>query len=597
VLSLASMVQCRGPFCADRHSAGLFLAQQDPSQISSPASHDLMAGRKQAHSPSSQGSELSTEAEAQESDFVIVGAGSAGCVLAARLSENQKYNVTLLEAGGHDTNRWIHIPLGFGKTFADLSVNWGYETEADPGIAGRKIWWPRGKVLGGSSSINGLLYIRGQKEDFDLWRQLGNTGWSFQDVLPYFKRAEDRIGAVDEFHGVGGPIAVSDTVEPDPMSDAFIQSAVALGFPHNPDFNGSDQEGAGYHQTTIRRGRRCSTAVGYLRPAMRRPNLRVITHAASERILFEDRRAVGVVYTLPDGMKRTVRARREVIVSAGAINSPQLLMLSGVGPAAHLAEHGINVVQDLKGVGQNLQDHYTTPIKLKCTQPVTVNDIMLSTLRKLRAGIQYYGFRRGALARAVSAAALFARTRPEVASPDVKLSVSPFSADRPQDGLHPWSGFTLGSYQLRPESRGEIRLKSVRPDVPPLMIPNYLSATLDQETAVAGLKLCRTILAHPLMQSLVSSEYLPGPNVRSDDELLDYSRRYGSTSFHPTCTCKMGIDAMAVVDPQLRVHGTQALRVVDASIMPTVASGNTNAPTIMIGEKASDLIRTEASLT
>ncbi|HVH82172.1 MAG TPA: choline dehydrogenase [Stellaceae bacterium] len=524
-----------------------------------------------------------------EADFIVIGAGSAGCTVGARLSEDAGTSVLLLEAGGDDTNRWIHIPLGFGKTFADPSVNWCYETEPDAGAAGRKVFWPRGKVLGGSSSINGMVYIRGQAEDFDHWRQLGNAGWSFDDVLPYFKRAEHQVRGHDEFHGSGGPLCVSD-VEKHPIAEAFVEAAMALGFPRNDDFNGAKQDGVGYHQTTTRKGRRCSTAVGYLNPARGRANLRIETNALSEKILFEGKRAVGVLYR-QNGALKTARARREIIVCSGAINSPQLLMLSGVGPAAHLAQFGVPVVQDLAGVGQNLQDHYSAPIKLKAGLPVTVNDVMLSNVRKLKVGIQYYTLRTGPLAMISSPAALFAKTRPELATPDIKCSISPFSADRPQDGLHKWSGFTMIAYQLRPESRGEIRLKSPNPADPPAMIPNYLTDPIDQQTIVAGLKLCREVLAQPVLARFIAEEFQPGPAAQSDAELLQYARERGGTVYHPTSTCTMGTGPMAVVDPELRVHGIEGLRVADASVMPTVISGNTNAATIMIGEKLADMLR------
>jgi choline dehydrogenase len=532
---------------------------------------------------------MATASDTIEADFIVIGAGSAGCTIAARLSEDPATRVLLLEAGGDDTNRWIHIPLGFGKTFADPSVNWCYETEPDAGANNRRVFWPRGKVLGGSSSINGMVYIRGQAEDFDHWRQLGNTGWSFDDVLPYFKRAEHQVRGGDEFHGSGGPLCVSD-VERHPIAEAFIASATALGFARNDDFNGATQDGVGYHQTTTRNGKRCSTAVGYLRPARGRANLQVVTNALSEKIIVEGRRAVAVSYREGGGLK-TARARREIILCGGAINSPQLLMLSGIGPAAHLAQHGIAVVQDLPGVGQNLQDHYSAPIKLKAGLPVTVNDVMLSNVKKLKVGAQYYMFRTGPLAMISSPAALFARTRPELATPDIKCSISPFSADRPQDGLHKFSGFTLIAYQLRPESRGEIRLKSANPTDPPAMIPHYLSDPVDQQTIVDGLKLCRRILAHSSLARFVAEEFQPGPGVASDIQLLDYARQRGGTVYHPTSTCKMGVDAMAVVDPELRVIGVDGLRVADASVMPTVISGNTNAATIMIGEKLADIVR------
>jgi choline dehydrogenase len=525
-----------------------------------------------------------------EADFVIVGAGSAGCVMATRLSEDPSTRVVLLEAGGEDRNRWIHIPLGYGKTFADSSVNWCYEAEPDAGANGRRIFWPRGKVLGGSSSINGMVYIRGQHEDFDLWRQFGNTGWSSTDVLPYFKRAQHQVRGASEFHSTGGPLCVSDTSEHHPICEAFIAGAMELGYERNDDFNGAKQDGVGYHQTTTRNGKRCSTAVGYLHPVRNRPNLRVVTGALAEKILFEGKRAVGVAFR-EFGQPRTVRAAREVILCGGAVNSPQLLLLSGVGPADQLAQFGIPVVHELRGVGQSLQDHYSAPIKLKCRLPITVNDVMQSNVKKLKVGLQYYLFRTGPLTMAAGPAALFVRTRQELATPDVKISVAPFSSDKLQDGLHPWSGFGLTVYQLRPESRGEIRLKSANPTDPPAMLPNYLGTETDRRAIVDGLKIGRRILATSPMRHYVSEEYQPGASVTTDEQLLLHARNTGNTVFHPTSTCKMGVDAMAVVDPELRVYGIEGLRVVDASIMPTVISGNTNAATIMIGEKAADMVR------
>jgi choline dehydrogenase len=537
---------------------------------------------------------MTTRQDPIEADFVVVGAGSAGCAVAARLSEDPATRVLLLEAGGEDRNRWIHIPLGFGKTFADPSVNWCYETEPDPGASNRRVFWPRGKVLGGSSSINGLVYIRGQAEDFDHWRQLGNTGWSFDDVLPYFRRSEHQMRGADSFHGTGGPLCVSDVAQ-HPICEAFIRSAIELGFPRNDDFNGASQDGVGYHQTTTRNGRRCSTAVGYLRPAMQRTNLRVVTGALTEEILFEGRRATGAAYRR-EGRLCTVTAAHEVILCGGAVNSPQLLMLSGIGPEQHIREFGVPVVHHLPGVGQNLQDHYSAPIKLRCELPITVNDVMLSNAKKLKAGLEYYMFHRGPLSMISSPAALFARTRPELASPDIKISISPFSAERPQDGLHRFSGFTSIAYQLRPESRGEIKLKSPDPYDAPAVHSNYLATETDQRTIVAGLKLIRRILAHPHMQGFIEVEFQPGPAVESDADLLDYARRRGGTVYHPTSTCKMGSDPLAVVDAELRVHGVDGLRVADASVMPTVVSGNTNAATIMIGEKLADLVRQKMAL-
>jgi choline dehydrogenase len=533
--------------------------------------------------------------EVIEADFIVVGAGSAGCVMAARLTEDPATRVVLLEAGGQDDNRWIHIPLGFGKTFADPSVNWCYETEPDPGANGRRIFWPRGKVLGGSSSINGMVYIRGQHEDFDLWRQMGCAGWSATDVLPYFKRAEHQVRGPDPWHSTGGPLVVSDVADKHEIPEAFIRACNDLGYPTNPDFNGASQDGVGYHQTTTTNGKRCSTAKGYLHPVMDRPNLRVITGALAQRITFAGRRATGIDF-VQENLPHTVRARREVILCGGAINSPQLLLLSGVGPQEQLAAHGIELVKHSPGVGQAMQDHYSAPIKLKCRYPITVNDVMQSNLKKLRTGLEYYLLRRGPMAAISAQVALFARTRPELVTPDIKMSISIFSADRPQDGLHPWSGFTIIVYQLRPESRGEIRLKSANPQDPPAMIPNYLATETDRRTITDGLMLGRRILATPHMQHYLAEEFLPGPAVVNDAQMLEHARNCGGTVFHPTSTCKMGIDTMAVVDPELRVIGIDALRVVDASVMPTVVSGNTNAATIMIAEKAADLVRQRVPL-
>jgi choline dehydrogenase len=397
----------------------------------------------------------------------------------------------------------------------------------------------------------------------------------------------------DSFHGTDGPLCVSDVAQ-HPICEAFIAATTGLGFPRNDDFNGASQDGVGYHQTTTRNGKRCSTAVGYLRPAMQRANLNVVTGALTEKILFEGRRAVGVTFRRRGGLC-TACAAREVILCGGAVNSPQLLMLSGIGPQEHVGGFGIPVVHHLRGVGQSLQDHYSAAIKLRCKLPITVNDVMLSNARKLKAGLEYYMFHRGPLSMISSPAALFARTRPELASPDVKCSISPFSAERPQDGLHRFSGFTMIAYQLRPESRGEIKLKSPDPFDAPAVHPNYLAAETDRRTIVAGLKLCRQILATPHMQSFIEAEFQPGSAVESDEELLDYARRRGGTVYHPTSTCKMGSDPMAVVDAELRVHGIEGLRVADASIMPTVVSGNTNAAAIMIGEKAADMVRRPAA--
>ncbi len=526
-----------------------------------------------------------------EADVVVVGAGSAGCVIAARLSEDPSCRVVLLEAGGGDRHFWVHVPIGYGRTIADPRVNWCYSTEPEPHLGGRRLFWPRGKLLGGSSSINGLIYIRGQREDFDQWRQMGNAGWSYDDVLPYFRRAEDQVRGADEWHGTGGPLAVDDLRERHPICEAFIAGAVADGIPRNDDFNGATQEGVGYYQLTARRGRRCSAAVGYLRPARARPNLRIVTRAHAKRILFDGRRACGVVYRGPDGASVTVRARREVVLCGGAVNSPQLLMLSGIGPAAHLREMGIDVLQDLPGVGENLQDHYKASIALRCRLPITVNDMFASRLRMARYGAEYLLRRTGPLTIAAGQVGVFARTRPELATPDVQFHFIIFSADDMAKGLHTFPGFTLNVCQLRPESRGAVRLHSADPLAAPAIHPNYLATETDRRTMVAGMLLGRRLLARPEMAPYVAAEHAPGEAVRTEAEMLDYIRATGGTIYHPTGTCRMGPDPMAVVDAGLRVRGVDGLMVADASVMPTVVSGNTNAASIMIGEKAADLLR------
>jgi choline dehydrogenase len=527
-------------------------------------------------------------------DYIIVGAGSAGCVLAHRLTESGRHRVLLIEAGGEDRNPWIHIPLGYGKLFADPRVNWLYQSEPQPELNDRVIVQPRGKVLGGSSSINGLVYIRGQKEDFDYWRQLGNAGWSFDDVLPYFKKSEDQQRGPDDLHGTGGPLCVSDQSEPHELCDAFIEAGQQLGIPRNDDFNGHNQEGVGYFQLTSRRGRRCSTAVAYLRPARKRPNLAVVTNALTSRILFEGPEAVGVEF-LRDGQSFRAKARGEVILSAGAINSPQILQLSGVGPAALLRDFGLDVVADLAGVGENLQDHLQVRMIFKCTKPITLNDDIATIAGKLGVGMRYALWRKGPLTVSAGYAGGFFKTDPRLATPDVQTHFLNFSTDKMGTKLHNFSGFTASICQLRPESRGFVRLKSVDPAKPPAIQPNYLATELDRRTNVAGLKLLRRMMEMPAMQPYVESEYDPDPSVQTDDQWLSYCRERGSTIYHPTCSCKMGLDRTGVVDERLRVRGIARLRVVDGSIMPSVVSGNTNAAIIMIGEKGADMILRDAS--
>ena len=527
-------------------------------------------------------------------DYIIVGGGSAGCVLANRLSASGAHRVLLLEAGGEDRNPWIHIPIGYAKLFKNAKLNWLYESEPEPELHGRRIVQPRGKVLGGSSSINGLVYIRGQKEDFDHWRQLGNVGWSYDDVLPYFRRAEDQQRGADEFHGAGGPLCVSDQCEPHELCDAFIAAAAEMGIPRNDDFNGARQEGAGYFQTTSRRGRRCSAAVGYLRPARKRPNLRVLTEALALRVLFAGGEAAGVAFA-HQGETWQARASGEVILAAGAIATPPLLQLSGVGPKELLGHFGIAVVKDLPGVGENLQDHLQSRLVHRCTKPVTLNDDVASWTRSAGIGLRYALLRKGPLTISAGYAGGFFRTDPRLAAPDVQSHFLTFSTTAMGDKLHPLSGFTASICQLRPESRGSVRIKSADPAARPAIQLNYLSAETDQRTMVAGLKLLRRIMQAPALRPYIASEHEPGPSYVSDDDLLRHIRERASTIYHPTCTCRMGEDEGAVVDARLRLRGLGRLRVVDGSVMPALVSGNTNAAIIMIGEKGADMILEDAA--
>ena len=531
--------------------------------------------------------------EVSEFDYVIVGAGSAGCVLANRLSADGKNSVLLLEAGPRDTNLWIHVPLGYGRLFKEKTVNWMYQTEPEPGLDGRSVFQPRGKVLGGSSSINGLLYIRGQHQDYDRWRQHGNHGWGFDDVLPYFRKAEDQVRGADDFHGAGGPLPVSDLGHPDPLSAAFIAAAAETGLPVNHDFNGASQEGAGFFQTTTKHGRRASAAVAYLGSARRRNNLRIETSALAQRIVFEGRRAAAVEYRRAGALK-TARARREILVSGGAFNSPQLLQLSGVGPAELLRKHGIDVVLDAPGVGHDLQDHLQVRVVMRCSQAITLNDVVNSPVRKILTGLRYAAFRTGPLTIAAGTSGAFFRTDPRLATPDIQIHFLPFSTDKMGEKLHPFSGFTASVCQLRPESRGSLRIRSADPAAPPEIRVNYLATEVDRTANVEGLKMLRKILAAAALRPYVVEEVDPGAKAVTDEALLAHCRARGSTIYHPTSTCRMGNDPLAVVDQRLRLRGIDGLRVVDASAMPDLVSGNTNAVVIMIAEKASDMILQDA---
>jgi choline dehydrogenase len=531
--------------------------------------------------------------ETAEFDYVIVGAGSAGCVLANRLTADGKHSVLLLEAGPKDTNIWIHVPIGYGKLFKEKTVNWMYQTEPEPGLNGRQVFQPRGKVLGGSSSINGLLYVRGQHEDYDRWRQRGNVGWGYDDVLPYFKKAESQQRGADDYHGTGGPLSVSDWRHEDPLSEAFVKAAVESGIPFNPDFNGATQEGAGFFQTTTRSGRRASSAFSYLRPAKGRANLSVETSALAQRILFEGRKAKAVEYK-QNGNLRTARARKEVLVSGGAYNSPQLLQLSGVGPAELLKSHGINVMLDSPGVGNDLQDHMQVRIVTRCAKSITLNDIVNHPVRRVMAGARYALSRSGPLTVAAGTSGAFFKTNPRLATPDIQIHFIPFSTDKMGEKLHPFSGFTATVCQLRPESRGSLKIRSADPAAPPEIRINYLATETDRAAFIDGIRILRKILAAPALEAYSAGEVYPGSDKTSDEDLLDFCRKTGSTVYHPTSTCRMGNDPLAVVDQRLRVRGIEGLRVVDASVMPDLMSGNTNAPTIMIAEKASDMILEDA---
>ncbi len=541
---------------------------------------------------------------AEEScDYIIVGAGSAGCVLANRLSADPKNDVVILEAGGDDrpmhniknfwSNLMIHTPIGFGKTLNDKRVNWLYETEIDKGSGGRRHKWPKGKVLGGSSSINGLLYIRGQAADYDGWRQMGCEGWSYSDVLPYFKRAEHQERGEDEYHGTGGPLNVSDFTEKHPISAALLEAAVEAGIPRSNDINGREQEGVSWFQCSIKGGKRHSTAVGYLHPVMNRANLRVLTEAQTTRILLEGKKAVGIEY-LWGGQKKTLKARREVILAAGAVASPQLLEVSGIGRGDILQKNGVPVVHELKGVGENLQDHYMIGcqwrLKPECT---TVNELSHG-VNLWKEVIKYYTMRRGLLTFPVAHIAAFCRSRSELAHPDIQFHMMAASMDLEILGkkqalvLEKEPGLTCTPCQVRPESRGHIHITSSDATKYPAITPNYLSDPIDQDCAIAGLKWARKIMNQPAIVKYLASPGDPFGDTR--ESMLGYAAVAGATLYHAVGTCKMGHDPMAVVDPQLRVHGIGNLRVIDASIMPKISSGNTNAPTIMIGEKGSDLI-------
>ncbi|MES2100778.1 MAG: choline dehydrogenase [Pseudomonadota bacterium] len=535
----------------------------------------------------------------QQFDYIVVGAGSAGCVLAARLSEDPATRVLLLEAGPPDRSLWIHLPIGYGKTMWSDKYNWRFSTDPDPNMNGRRIYWPRGKTLGGSSSINGLIYIRGQREDYDRWAALGNTGWGFDDVLPYFVKSEGNERGAIPLHGADGPLKVSDIGATHELIEAFIGGAQQIGVPRTDDFNGAQQEGAGYFQLTTHKGWRVSTAKAYLDPARGRPNLRIETDAFAVGLIMDGTRAVGVRYR-QGGVMQEARCTAEVLLCAGALQSPQLLQLSGIGPRALLRQHDIPLVVDAPGVGENLQDHLQIRLSYECTKPITTNDQLNSVFGQMKIGLQWLLFRSGPLAIGINQGGCFMRAlqgsngEPEAKTPDIQFHVATLSADMAGGKVHPYSGFTMSICQLRPESRGHVRIRSNDPFEPPEMQPNYLSTELDRRTTIAGMKAARAIAASAAMAPYVKREVKPGPQATDDAALLEFARNHGATIFHPSGTCRMGTDAHAVVDARLRVTGTSGLRVVDCSVMPTLVSGNTNAPAVMLAEKAADMIRDDA---
>ncbi|MGD9784219.1 MAG: GMC family oxidoreductase [Hyphomicrobiaceae bacterium] len=529
-----------------------------------------------------------------EYDYIIVGAGSAGCVLANRLSAEPTVRVAVLEAGGWDWNPWIHVPVGYFKTLHNPSTDWCYKTERDPGLNGRSIDWPRGKTLGGSSSINGLLYIRGQRQDYDTWAQLGNRGWSYDDVLPLFKRSERHEEGASDFHGDGGGLSVSRMRAKSTISEAFIAAAVEMGVPRTNDFNGQIQEGVDYFQQTARDGLRCSSARAFLHPVRHRPNLDVITHAHVQCIAFSDddpKRAAGID-VLRENQRQSVRLRPggEVILAAGAIGSPQILELSGIGRGDVIANAGVSIRHELNGVGESLQDHLQLRLVYEVNVP-TLNNAINSFPRRMGIGMQYILLRKGPMSLGASQVCIFARSMPHLETPDIQFHFQPLSADKPGIVMHPFSGITSSVCQLRPESKGHVHITSPRASDYPKIVPNYLSAGADQDCAVRAMRFARAMTTTKALRPFIVREHVPGGSPTSDEQLLDAARNMGQSIYHPSCTCRMGSDPLAVVDDRLRVHGIEGVRIADASIMPRIVSGNTNAPTIMIGEKASDLIK------
>ncbi|MFM9943452.1 MAG: GMC family oxidoreductase [Hyphomicrobiaceae bacterium] len=524
-----------------------------------------------------------------EFDVVVAGAGSAGCVLATRLTENASTTLCLIEAGKRDRNPWIHVPLGFGKLVPNPKVNWGYETEPEPHLNGRRVPWPRGKVLGGSGSINGLVFLRGAPSDYDGWAALGAKGWGYQDVLPYFKRMEHNVSGANAYRGQGGPMTISDIKKPSQAAKAFVEACTRLQHPVNPDFNGERIDGVGMVQLNVRNGWRCSTAVGYLKPNLSRKNLNLMTETHVRRILFEGKRAIGVEIEQGGTVKR-IKARREVIVSGGSINSPMLLMNSGVGPASELKDVGVAVQHDLPGVGKNLQDHVQARFTFLTRTPGTLNEVLTSPLQQVRMGLDWIFSSQGQLAVGATEGCLFARSSPNEPVPDLQFQCFNFSTENLSVGLDRWPGFGFNFCVCRPKSRGEIKLTDASGRSKPRIFANYFSDDDDMRRSVLAFRMGRQIIATEPYKSMIFSEVRPGAHVVEDDEIRAYIRQIAGTVYHPCGTCKMGEDDKAVVDSQLRVRGLDGLRVVDASVMPAMPSPNIHPATIMIAEKASDVI-------
>ena len=550
------------------------------------------------------GSRATARSDTESCDYVIVGAGSAGCVIANRLSADPACSVLLLEAGGRDRNPLFRLPMLMGRLFRSGIYNWRYHTEPVPALDGRSLYWPRGKVLGGSSTINGMVYVRGNRHDYERWAQMGLPGWSYDEVLPAFLRSEAHVQRAGAYHGRTGELAVCRARGTNPLYDLFIEAGHQAGYPVNDDFNGAEQEGCGRYDFTIRRGRRWSTSFAFLRPVRHRRNLRVATNTLALRVLVENGRATGVEIAR-DGRLLRVHAAREVILCGGTVNSPQILMLSGIGPPEELARHGIEVVHDLPGVGRNLQDHVDCVLSFECRKPVTLyrhlraDRLALSVARGMVFG-------EGVMTTFPYEAGAFLKTRPESIAPDVQLHFMPaleqtanlhFPNPFRRAAVEAGHGFAVRVGPLVPESRGTITLRSADPADPPRIQPNYLERDADRKTMIAGVRVVRDIMGQPALAAYRGRELAPGEDLRSDEEIATWLRSAAMTTFHPVGTCKMGVDPMAVVDARLEVHGIEGLRVADASVMPVIISGNTNAPAIMIGEKAAEFLRGASALS